>query len=63
VIINGKSYILVLPYSNMTFRLMFIKPFNVLDDQIEVKYLKPERNGQEVKEENIIIINTLLVIS
>jgi hypothetical protein len=46
----------------MTFHLMSIKPFNVLDNSIEVEYLKLKRNGQEVKDEDIIAVNTLLVI-
>jgi hypothetical protein len=59
---NGESCILALPYSNTTFRSTSVKPFNVLDNQIEVKYPEPERNGQEIEDEDTIVINTLPVI-
>jgi hypothetical protein len=37
--------------------LTSIKPFNVLNNQTEVEHPKPERNGQEV-EEDTIVVNT-----
>jgi len=43
----------------MTFRLMSVKPFNVLDVKIKADPLKPERNNQEIdNKEDIIVINT-----
>ncbi len=59
---NSESCVLALPYSNITFRLISIKPFNVLNNQTEVKYPEPEHNGQEIKDEDIIVINTLPAI-
>ncbi len=57
VAVNGKSCVLALPHGNTTFRSTSIKPFNVLDNQTEAEHPKPERNGQEV-EEDIIVVNT-----
>jgi hypothetical protein len=59
---NGESCVLALPHGNTTFRSMSVKPFNVLDNQIEVEYPEPERNGQEIEDEDIIVINTLPAI-
>jgi hypothetical protein len=43
----------------MTFRSMFVKPFNVLDVEIEVNPLELECNNQETEsEKGIIVINT-----
>jgi hypothetical protein len=59
VAINGESCVLALPRDNMTFRLTSVKPFNVLDVEIEADPLKPERNSQEIdSEEDIIVVNT-----
>ncbi len=55
---NDESCVLALPHGNTTFRLISVKPFNVLDNQTEVKYPKPEHNGQEIEDEDIIVINT-----
>jgi hypothetical protein len=52
---------LILPRGNMTFRLTFIKPFNMLDIEIEVDPLELEYNNQEIEsEEDIIVIDTSL---
>jgi hypothetical protein len=59
---NDESCVLALPYGNTTFHLTSVKPFNVLDNQTEVEYPKPEHNSQEIKDEDIIIINTLPTI-
>jgi hypothetical protein len=58
VAINGKSCVLALPHGNTTFRSTSVKPFNVPDNPIEVEYPKAERNGQEVKDEDTIVVNT-----
>ena len=61
--INRDSCILALSRGNMTFHLIFIKPFNVLDIEIEVNPLELEYNSQETKsKESIIIINTSLTV-
>jgi hypothetical protein len=54
---NGESCILALPHGNTTFRLTSVKPFNVLDNQTEVEYPEPERNGQEIEDEDTIVVN------
>ncbi len=46
----------------MTFRLISVKPFNVLDNQIKLEYPKPERDSQEVKGEDIIVTDALPAI-
>ena len=57
--INGESYILVLPCSNTIFRLISVKPFNILDIKTEVDPLEPEYNSQETEsEEDTIVIDT-----
>ena len=56
--INGESCVLALPYGNTTFRSTSVKPFNVLDNQTEVEYSKPERNSQEIEDEDIIVVDT-----
>jgi hypothetical protein len=54
---------LALPRDNTTFHSTSIKPFNILDVEIEVNPLELECNNQEIKgEEGTIIINTSLVI-
>jgi hypothetical protein len=62
VAMNGESCVLALPHGNTTFHLTSVKPFNVLDNQTEVEYPEPERNGQEIEDEDIIVVNTLLAI-
>ncbi len=37
---------------------MSVKPFNILNNQTKVEYPEPERNGQEIEDEDIIVINT-----
>ena len=56
--INGESCVLALPHGNTTFRSTSVKPFNVLNNQTEVEYPEPERNGQEIEDEDTIVINT-----
>jgi hypothetical protein len=45
-------------YSNTTFHLTSIKPFYEIDELIETKSLKLERNGEDVHED-IIVIDTI----
>jgi hypothetical protein len=52
---NNESCVLALPHGNTTFHSTSVKPFNVLNNQIEVKYLELERNGQEVEKDAIVI--------
>jgi hypothetical protein len=50
---------LALPRGNTTFRSTSVKPFNVLNVEIEVDPLELERNNQETEsEEDIIVIDT-----
>ena len=60
--INSESCVLALPHSNTTFRSTSVKPFNVLDNQTEVEHPEPERNGQEIEDEDIIVVDTLLAV-
>ena len=64
MVINGKSCILALPYSNTIFHLISVKSFNVSDIEAEIDPLESEYNSQETEgKENIIIIDTLSIIS
>ncbi len=60
--IDGESCVLALPYNNMIFRLMSVKPFNILDIKTKVNPLELEYNNQGTKGKDIIIINTLPTI-
>ncbi len=62
--INGEDYILALPHSNITFHLTLVKPFYVLDEStIETDLLEPpDRNNQDPKGEDSIIIDTLPIV-
>jgi hypothetical protein len=62
VVINGKSCVLALPRDNITFHLMFIKPFNVLNVKIKVNLLELECNNQGIKSKDIIVINISFII-
>jgi len=43
----------------MTFRSIFVKPFNVPDIEAEIDPLEPECNSQETEsEEDIIVVDT-----
>jgi hypothetical protein len=55
VAMNNESCVLALPHGNTTFRSTSVKPFNVLDNQTEVEHPEPERNGQEVEEDTIVV--------
>ena len=47
----------------MTFRLISVKPFNILDIEVEIDPLEPEYNSQETEDKkDIIIIDTLPII-
>ena len=63
IVINGKSYILVLLYGNIIFHLISVKSFNIPDIEIKINLLELEYNSQETKsKKDIIIINTLFII-
>jgi hypothetical protein len=61
VVINDKNCVLTLPGDNTTFRLIFIKPFYVLNNElVNIKYHELER---DIKTNNIIIIDTFKLIN
>jgi hypothetical protein len=64
IVINGEDCVLALPRGNMTFRSTSIKPFYILDKSItKTDPLEPpDQNNQELKGEDSITINTLLMV-
>jgi hypothetical protein len=58
VAINGEDCVLALPRGNTTFRSTSIKPFYVPDESIiEVDPLEPERDNQDLKDEDVIVVD------
>ena len=47
----------------MTFRLISVKPFNILDIEVEIDPLEPEYNNQKTEnKKDIIVIDTSLTV-
>jgi hypothetical protein len=64
VAINGEDCVLALSRGNTTFRSTSVKPFYVLDEStIETDPLElPDRNNQDLKGEDSIVINSSLTV-
>jgi hypothetical protein len=58
VAINNKSYVIIIPYSNIIFYLISIKLFYKTDKLIKAKTPKPKYSSEDVYKD-IIIINTI----